>query len=217
VASASVVTTAATVAAALIALLSVGSWEVLAVLLAVVAWDSVAAGALLASTVALAARLGSTSLPALAGAQAVLGPAVMTRPPAAAASSAMVAAAILLVAPNGVRAIPFGLAAALLVAGPAAGDATAVAVRLLAAGGCVELAVAVGRVDRLARWRPAAAGVAALLGVVLAFSARPPGGRWPVHATEVAVGAATAAVAAGLTAVAVVFGRRRMSVWAERV
>ena len=211
-ADAPLVTTAAAVAAVVVALLSLGSWVVLAAALAVAAWDGVAAAALLASIVAVAARLGSTGLSTLAGVQAVIGPAVMTGPAPAAASAALCAAALLLVSPAGLMAVPFGLAAGLVMAGPAASGLTAFGVRALAAAGCIELAYALARLpSNLARWRPAAAGIAAVLSVVLALGGRPAGGRWELSASELGIGVASAAVAAGLTAVAIVVARRQVS------
>jgi hypothetical protein len=109
-----------------------------------------AAGALAAALV----RWGSPALGAIAGAQAVLGPAGWTGSPAAVASAWLGALALLLAASSldrtstlvsALSTAPFAIAAADLVVGPAPGGA--VALRVLAS------AVAVAATTLLARWR----------------------------------------------------------------
>ncbi len=90
--------TGAAAAAVVLAVLSRGDLLVLAGLLAVVAWRP-AALALVPACLASAWRWGASSLDALAGAQAVLGPAGLVGPGAGAASSWVVAATIVLASP----------------------------------------------------------------------------------------------------------------------
>lgn len=161
--------TAASVAALVLAVLSRGDVVVLAALLALAAWHLPAVGAVVPALLASAWRWGSTSLDALAGAQAVLGPAGWTGPAAAAASAWVAAVAVVLAAPRrrgwgvatevevrgfhllladvpGVAAaVATGATAAVVVAGPAPGGA--VWVRVLAT------VVATGLALVVAAWR----------------------------------------------------------------
>lgn len=92
----------------------------LAAALAVVAAHRVATGAIALAAAAVAVRWGTTSLAAVGGAQAVLGPAVLTGPPAAAASSLFAALTLVLLSPAAnLRAVAVGVAAAQLAVGPA--------------------------------------------------------------------------------------------------
>ena len=127
---------AAATAALVLAVLSRGDAVVLAALLAVTAWR-VPALVLLPATIAATWRFGSTSLEALAGAQAVLGPAGLVDPVRAAAASWCAAAAVVLsvgtvrgaardrrVDVTSVVAVAAsGATAAALVAGPSLGGA----------------------------------------------------------------------------------------------
>lgn len=145
--------TASSVAALVLAVLSRGDVVVLAALLALAAWHLPAVGAVVPALLASAWRWGSTSLDALAGAQAVIGPAGWTGPKAAAASAWLAAVALVLAVPgrrprlttegggtggpsaaldasNLVLAIATGATAAVVIAGPAPGGA--VWVRVLA-------------------------------------------------------------------------------------
>lgn len=92
------VRTGAAVAALVLAVLSRGDALVLAALLALAAWRPPAL-VVIPALVASSWRWGSTSLEALAGAQAVLGPAGLVGPPAAAAASWLAGIALLLSAP----------------------------------------------------------------------------------------------------------------------
>lgn len=92
--------TAASVAAAVLAVLSRGDVIVLAALLALAAWRLPAVAAAVPALLATAWRWGSTSLEALAGAQAVIGPAGWTGPTPAAVSSWLAAAALVLAVPG---------------------------------------------------------------------------------------------------------------------
>lgn len=129
---------AAAGAAALI-VLSTGDVFLLAALLGVAAASAAAGLTSTAVAVALATRWGSSSLAAAAGAQAVLGPALVVGPWPALASGWCAAAALLLAAPAGIAAPVFGAAAALVAAGPGATTVGNTAIRLgaLAAGGAV--------------------------------------------------------------------------------
>ena len=176
--------------------------------------------ALLAVAGALAAtawRWGSTSLEALAGAQAVLGPAGGVGPTAAAASSWLAAAAVVLGLAR--RRDPWSAAAAgavvaALLAGPAPGGD--VPVRAFVALGAAAAAYGLGllraprrRLDGALAWLGAAAGAAA---VVAAAPDAPP---WPptTELALVAEGAALAVSVAVLVVVADAAGRAR---WRRR-
>lgn len=123
-------------------------------------------GLLAAVTAALAVlssalRWGVMSLEGIAGAQSVLGPAGVVGPELAAASAWCAAAALILVTPRDWRAAAFGLAAAITVAGPAAGTGGDVAVRVVASVAGVGIAVAVGRLLPPSVGRPAGLVLAA--------------------------------------------------------
>jgi hypothetical protein len=103
-----------------------------AVLVGLATADALVAGTAALVALSVLARWGTTSMPALAGLQAVLGPAGITGEVLGVASSWLAAAAIV-VAAAGVRhrvaAVPLGLLAGLLVAGPAVTGASDAAVR----------------------------------------------------------------------------------------
>ena len=85
-------------AAVLLAVLSRGDAVVLALVLAVAVWRPLPAAALVAALAASSWRWGSTSMEALAGDQAVLGPAGWVGPGAAAAGSWLAAVALVVAA-----------------------------------------------------------------------------------------------------------------------
>lgn len=91
---------AAGAAALVLAVLSRGDVLVLAALLALLAWRPLAVAALVPALVAGGWRWGSTSLEAISGAQAVLGPAGTVGPTAAAVSAWLAAVAVVLVTPD---------------------------------------------------------------------------------------------------------------------
>lgn len=157
--SSSSIRLAAGAGAALVVVTSAGHPLVLAVLLGVTAWSSVAGLAAVLAGLGASLRWASSSFAAFSGAQAVLGAGLVVGPPMAAAGAAIGAGALVLASPGGVASLPFGLAAALVVAGPAAVTPGSAAVRAVGALVCVGLAWASGRF--LAR------GVAGPLGVVL--------------------------------------------------
>jgi hypothetical protein len=143
---------------------------------------SAAAVAVALAGASVVLRWGSSSLTALAGAQAVLGPAGWVGPPRAAASSWCAAAALVLATPPvadrtggrvGVllgagRALASGLAAAAVVAGP--GPWAFAGVRVPASAVAVLAAWLAGRA--LPRWAGPGAGLCAgVAAVVLAASA----------------------------------------------
>lgn len=119
--------------------------------------------------VAATIRWGSGWLVAIAGAQAVLGPAITVGPVAAASSSWLSAACLIIAVPDrsAVAAASVGVAAALVAAGPAGWDGAAV--RLLAAVVAVAAAVAAGRIGH-ARLRAAGGLACAATAVVLAVA-----------------------------------------------
>jgi hypothetical protein len=153
------------------ALSSTGDVLLLAVLLGVAAADvAVGAAAVLAGLTVLG-RFGSTSLAALAGAQHVVGPAGTTGPALLAAAMWCAALAFVLGARGElIVAAGFGLAAANVVAGPAAHGADSLAIRMAASLLAVMLAWFIGG------WMPArltrvAAATAGIAGVVLVLVA----------------------------------------------
>lgn len=175
---------AAAAAALVLAVTSRGDALGLATLLAVVAWRPLAAAAAGAGLIAASWRWGSTSLEAIAGAQAVLGPAGLVEPASAATASWLAASALVLVtgrlrapgagpAPRALHALSAaatGAAAAVVVAGPAPGGD--VWVRVLAGVLATGLAAAVvavrgkgGRVPVVVDGLALTAGVAALVAV----------------------------------------------------
>lgn len=156
---------AAGAGAALLLITSSGHPLVVAVLLGVAALDATAGLAAALAGLSAALRWGTGALDAAAGAQAVLGPAVLVGPEAAAAGSALAALALLVAAPRGWVAVPFGLAAGLVVAGPAAATVEDAVIRFGAATLGVGLAVVAGRVvpQRVALPAAAALGLVAVV------------------------------------------------------
>lgn len=145
------ITTAAALAAAVLAVTSTGSLVVVALLIGVATLDRRSGAAVALVAVAVSLRFGTTTLGDLAGVQSVLGPAVSVGPELAAASAWCAGGAVLLatrvppVAGAERRpwrfAVPLatGLLAAALVAGPGPDDL------LLRAGASVAgVALAVG-------------------------------------------------------------------------
>jgi len=135
-----------------LAVSSSGELVVLGVLLSVTSGSFAGVVPVVLALAAVALRFGTTSLDAIAGAQSVLGPAASVGPMLAAAASSCAAVALLLAHPGGWSVVPFGLVAALVVAGPAAGDAGDVVLRVVVSATAVGIAVGV---DRLTRRRPA--------------------------------------------------------------
>ena len=163
---------AAAAAATVLALSGTGDAIFLAVLLGLAAADVWTGATATAVAVSLLIRHGTTSLTAVAGAQAVLGPSGLSGPALAAAASWCGGLALLVVAPPAPLGVAFGVAAGVVVAGPAAGTPAGLLVRLGAAvaGGAVAAGISRVRIEqfprRLVGW---AAGVAS---VALALAAR---------------------------------------------
>ena len=151
----------ATAAAGTLALFSAGDALLLGVLLAVAAAELSAAVVAILATLAVVIRWSDTSLEAIAGAQAVLGPAGLVAPIAAAASAWCSALALVLASPRNWSAVAFGLVAALVVSGPAAVTALNLGLRVVAAAAGVGLALLAGRQAPPALARPAALALAA--------------------------------------------------------
>ena len=159
---------AAAAGAAALLLTGRGDAFLLAALLSVVALDRWAA--LTAGTVAAAllARWGTSSLPAVAGAQSVLGPGFVVEPVVGAAALVLAAAALVLIAPPAPFGLVFGAAAGFVVAGPSWATVPGGLVRLAAA------AVGVAAVwwlqprlpERARRAAPAVAASAFVAGVL---------------------------------------------------
>src|SRR5207253_8473229 len=148
------------------------------VALALAAGSVLGALALVGALGGVALRWGSSSLGAVAGAQAVLGPAGWTGSAAAVASAWTAAAAVVLASPGErvpglprwlgplAAAVPFGLVTAVVAVGPGPGGA--VRLRVVASIVGTAAVMAVGRIDGdwLTAARPRAAvglGVAALV------------------------------------------------------
>lgn len=142
-----------------VAVASQGDVVLLAVALVVGLRRPLATAAAAGALAATAVRWGTTSLDGIAGAQSVLGPGAVTGPTLAIASVWTAAAALLLAAPGpvaalfgrwgGAIAVPFGLTAGLVLAGPGPGGPLA----LRAGAGLAAAAVAV----RVANARQASA------------------------------------------------------------
>jgi uncharacterized protein (TIGR03382 family) len=167
------------------------------------------AAALVLTALTVRARWGSGSLDAMAGAQAVLGPAVSVGPPAAAAVWCA-AAAVVLAGPRQLLAhAAFGVFAGFLVAGPSpAGDAGDAATRVVASATAVLVAWALGR--RIPR--PVALGLAVAAAAAGGASLLVAPGTWrgvgEVDASSYDEGAAIAAAVAALVWAAVLLARR---------
>ena len=151
----------------------------LAVLLGLAALDAAVGGIAVLVGLAVAVRWGSTALAALAGGQAVIGPAAWSGSPGLVASSWAGALALVLACGAGralrsghagqIQAVAFGTAAALVLAGPAAGRSpvAAVTLRLVATVAAVAACMAVARRLPPSTAR-AAGGAAATLALALA-------------------------------------------------
>lgn len=156
----------AAVAVAMMAGSSTGDALAAGVLLGLAAGDVVAGVTGVLAGIAVLGRWGSTSLAALAGGQAVMGPAGWTGPPGLVLSSWAAAAAVVVVCPRGAEpALAGGVLAAALVAGPATGRGTTSVVALRLAASVVAVAAAL----MLSRAIPRPA--ARLAGVVAALAA----------------------------------------------
>ena len=173
---------AAAAAALVLAVSSRGDSLVLGVLLVVLAGRPTALVAVGGALVASAWRWGDSSLEALAGAQAVLGPAGGVGPaPAAAAAWRAAAARVAAVArrPDPLEAAAVGAATAAVLAGPAPGGD--LPVRVIVALGVAGASFGLGhlrasrpRADRLVGWLGAVLGLGALVAVAPDAPAWPP-------------------------------------------
>ena len=156
-------------AAAALILSSTGDAYVVVALLGLAALEATSVALAGAAFTATLLRWGSRSLAATAGVQAVLGPAVIVAPVLGAVSTAAAAAALLLAATPGPTAVPFGLAAAAIAAGPAGTSPDLLAVRIGASILGAVAALAIARQVPRARRRPlgfAAAAVAVAAALV---------------------------------------------------
>jgi hypothetical protein len=144
-----------------------GDVFLLAGLLGLVAWERRAAATALAAAAALLARWGTSSLPALAGAQSVLGPALVVEPLLDAVAVVSAAAALVLIAPSGPLGLVFGAAAGVVVAGPSWATVPGALVRLvaIAAGAAAVWCLGPRLPERARQAAPALAGLAFLAAV----------------------------------------------------
>ena len=148
-------------AASALAVSSSGDSFLLAALLGLVAADIAVAGVAALVATSLTIGYGASSLAAAGGAQAVLGPAILTGDAFSIAAAWAAALALAFVGPRGLPVVAFGLAAAAVAAGPDVSGPTSLAIRL---GGVI---VALGVAGAAARYAPrrAARGFAAALAV----------------------------------------------------
>jgi hypothetical protein len=128
-------------------------------------YSGVTVGAVAAT---LLARWGTSSLPAIGGAQAVLGPAFVVEPVLGAIAVLLAAASLVFVAPPGLVAPVFGAAAGIVVAGPSPTGVVDLLVRVVAVAGGGALAwwLQPRLPDRARDAAPAVAAVAFLCAVV---------------------------------------------------
>ena len=139
----------------MLAATTTGDAFVAAALLALAVGDGIAAVTVVAAITATVVRWGSSSLTAVAGAQAVLGPAGVTGGVLDAASSWLAAAAVALTRGPGPPFVPAGVLAGVLVAGIAIGEPIDVVVRI--AVSAVGVAAAFGAARLLPTRIPAGA------------------------------------------------------------
>jgi hypothetical protein len=193
-------------AALVLAITSRGDAAVLAAVLVAVDATPAAAVAVVAALSASSWRWGSTGLDALAGAQAVLGPAAVVGPPWSAVGSCLAAAALVVALSSRVevlRLLAVGASAAAVLAGPAPGGE--IWFRVVAALVATGLAFAVARlVEERPGLEPARLGAGLVLGVGAMVAVAPDAPSWPpeVPLGDVAEGLALALVVAGLVLVA---------------
>lgn len=159
-----------TAAAAALLLTTTGDGLLACVLIGLAVGDAVVGGVAVAAVLGTLARFGSTSLAGIAGAQAVLGPAVAVGPVVGAVGSALLALACVLVAPRGDwRAVPLGLLAGVVALGPSAVSWPDALVRVAGVVLGVGLVwFGLPRLPALPRW---AGPVLALVGLAFAVAA----------------------------------------------
>jgi hypothetical protein len=199
---------AAAAAALVLAVTSRGELAVLALLLVLPDVSLTSVVALLGAVVASSWRWGTTSLEALAGAQAVLGPAGGVGPAGAAAGSWLAALALLLALGRGSEPMRFaavGATVAAVLAGPAPGGELPVrfAVGLGAAAAAYGLAwwrSDDDRADGAIAWGSAAAGIGAAVAVAAAGQAQS-------SAVELGLVVQGASIAAAVVAIVLLAGR----------
>jgi hypothetical protein len=194
---------AAAGAATGLAVTSSGSIVLIVLLLIAASVDPAVGVVGVAAVMVQLARLGSTSMPAASGAQAVLAPAVLTGPPVAALATPCLLVAFVIVAPRRWMTVPLALTGVALAMGPAVVGPVSGLVRLMAT--ILVVGVAWLTFDRFRTdGRPAV--TLAAMALVLAVLSRPHGAlRWsgllatgPVVIVVIAGAAgAAAALAAG--------------------
>ena len=157
-------------AAAALLVTTTGDALLACVLIGLAAGDAIVGGVAVAAILGTLARFGSTSLAGIAGAQAVLGPAVAVRPFVGAAGSALLALACVAVAPRREwwAGVPLGLLAGVVALGPSAVSWPDAVVRVAGAALGVGLVVfGLPRLPALPRWL---APALALVGLALAVA-----------------------------------------------
>lgn len=151
-------------AASVLTLTSSGDAFLLAALLGLVAADIAVAGVAALVATSLTIRYGASSLAAAGGAQAVLGPAILTGDAFSIAGAWTAALALAFVGPRGLPVLAFGLAAAAVAAGPDVSGPASLAIRLGGVIVALGVAGAAARYTprRAARWFAAASAAAAV-------------------------------------------------------
>jgi hypothetical protein len=202
------------VAAAVLVLAAASRGEVLVLGILLCALRPRPSGAVAVAS-ALAAsswRWGTTSLEALAGAQAVLGPAGVVGPVPAAAGSWLAGAAVLLALgrrPEPLPSAAIGVVVAAVVAGPAPGGDLPLRVLVAVAAGAAALGLGAYRAGRRHLDGPLAwVGAAAGMGALVSVSADAPS--WPpaIELTLVVEGVAVAVAAAAIAGVVATAAQR---------
>lgn len=157
-------------AAAALLVTTTGDALLACVLIGLAVGDAVVGGVAAAAVLGTLARFGSTSLAGVAGAQAVLGPAVLVGPVAGAVGSGLLALACVAAAPRREwwSAVPLGLLAGVVAFGPSAVSWPDAVVRL--GGAAVGVGLVVFAAPRLPVFPPWLAPALSLVGLALAVA-----------------------------------------------
>jgi hypothetical protein len=195
-----------TAAALVLAVTSRGDAAVLAAVLVVVEANPVAAVAVVAALAGSSWRWGTTSLDALAGAQAVLGPAAVVGPTGSAAGSWCAAGALVLAVSSHtepLRVAAAGAVAAAVLAGPAPGGEVGARLGAAVVAGALSYVVARAVEGSLTLDR-VRLGAALALGVGAMVAVAPEAPAWPpeVDLGSIAEGLAVVLVVTGLMLIA---------------
>lgn len=156
-------------AAAALLFITTGDGLLAAVLIGLAAADALTGAIAAAAVLGTLARFGSTSLAGIAGAQAVLGPAVAVRPAIGALGSALLALSCIATAPpTAPVAVPLALLAGVVAVGPSATSLPDAALRVLGMGAALGLVWMKRRLRPIPAWAAPAMAAAGLALTVLA-------------------------------------------------